>query len=260
VTLPFLVNQPSATMTSTISPTGAAVDQIVRLIRERGLRPGDQLPSIRNLAETLDQSISAVRNALLQAQARGLIKVLPRAGAFIQAVVPAEDPTAGKDSGYAWPVMFATKQYNLFHLLDARKVIELELAGRAAEVHRLEDLEPLRRTLEKMADIPLLERRANYVDLDIQFHVQVARLARTAVLADVLATLLEQLRPYLERLPWSPDRRRQTDRSHAQLYEALVEGKKDRVRSEVIEHLDAAYNSLLNELRTPPAQLQSELG
>jgi len=247
-------------MTSTISPPGAVVDQIVRLIRERGLRPGDQLPSIRNLAETLDQSISAVRNALLQAQARGLVKVLPRAGAFIQARVPAEGPTDDGDSGYAWPAMFAAKQYNLFHLLDARKVIESELAGRAAEVHRLEDLEPLRRTLEKMAVIPLLERRANYVDLDIQFHVQVARLARTAVLTDILATLLEQLRPYLERLPWSPDRRRQTDRSHSQIYEALVEGEESRVRGEMLKHLDAAYNSLLDELRTPPAQLQSESG
>jgi DNA-binding GntR family transcriptional regulator len=98
-----------------------------------------------------------------------------------------------------------------------------------------------------------LERRANYVDLDIQFHVQLARIGQNPVLADILAAVLEQLRLHLERLPWSADRRRETDRSHARLYQSLVDGDKPLLCRELSKHLQAAYDALLTEVRTPPA-------
>jgi DNA-binding FadR family transcriptional regulator len=231
----------------------AIVERIVRLIGDRNLRPGDQLPSIRSLAETLGEKVTLVRDALLQAQARGYVKVVPRGGAFVQSVVPTDGNLLRPEPAVAsLRSALGMKDYNLFHLLDARRVIEAELAAHAAEVRRMEDLDPVRRTLESMAAVPQIERKANYVDLDIQFHVQLARLGQNPVLADVLAALLEQLRPYLERLPWSPGRRRETDASHAFLYQALVGGRKAAVRKELQRHLQIAYDALLTQLRTPP--------
>jgi len=60
-----------------------AVD-IVRLlgvlITDKGLAPGDRLPSIRELAVQYGVKAGTVRDALLTAQARGLVKILPRVG------------------------------------------------------------------------------------------------------------------------------------------------------------------------------------
>src|SRR5438552_689916 len=88
---------------------------ILDVVQGRGLKVGDQLPPIRELADLLEVKPTAVRDALLQAQATGLVRILPRAGAFLQAVVPgvAEEPLAG----------VLPEEPNLFHMLDARRLL-----------------------------------------------------------------------------------------------------------------------------------------
>ena len=104
------------------------------------------------------------------------------------------------------PIALAREDRNLFHLLDARRLVEIELAGRAAERRQLEDLLPVRRALEAMAEMPQTERRADYVEQDIRFHVEIARLAGNSVLLTIQQSLLEMLRPHLIQLPWTPER------------------------------------------------------
>jgi DNA-binding FadR family transcriptional regulator len=243
----------AAIVQSAAPATEEILDQIVGLVRKRGLQVGEQLPPIRELSRLLGKNATAVRDALLHAQARGLVKVLPRAGAFVQKTsLEPDEMNLGRlaaDCG----LVLSGGDHNLFHLLDARRLIEMELAARAVEVRRMEDLDPVRRTLEQMAGIHQIERRANYVALDIQFHVQMARLGQNPVLADILATLLDKLRPQLERLPWSAARRQETDQSHARLYKSLVDGKKAPLCKELNQHLQTAYDALLKQLRTPPA-------
>src|SRR5689334_9727712 len=53
-------------------------DSIWAIIQDRGLQVGDQLPSIRELADRLEVKQTAVRDALLKAESTGLIKILPR--------------------------------------------------------------------------------------------------------------------------------------------------------------------------------------
>jgi len=242
----------AAIVQSAAPATEKIVGQIVDLVRERGLQVGDQLPPIRELSRLLGKNATAVRDALLHAQVRGLVKVLPRAGAFVQKTSLGPDEMKLDSLAADFGSVLSGGDHNLFHLLDARRLIEMELAARAVEVRRMEDLDPVRRTLERMSDIPQLERRANYVALDIQFHVQLARLGQNPVLADILAALLDKLRPDLERLPWSASRRQETDQSHARLYKSLVDGKKTPLRKELNQHLQAAYDALLTQLRTPP--------
>lgn len=228
------------------------VDEIVELIQERELQIGDQLPPIRELAKLWDQKATAIRDALLQAQALGVVRILPRAGAFVQQTPLKSngEMTAGLSGDLE--SLLDDDEPNLFHLLDARRVIELELGSRVIERRQIEDLLPLRQTLEAMTQIPVLERRSNYVDLDIQFHLQLARLGGNQVLAIVLETILQRLRPYLERLLWDEERRLKTDRLHAELYQALVDGDEEEFCARLREHQRSAYECLLSQVRTSP--------
>jgi GntR family transcriptional repressor for pyruvate dehydrogenase complex len=229
---------------------------VLDVIRERGLKVGDQLPSIRELAERLEVKPTVVRDALLRAQALGLVRVLPRAGAFLRSSLlgPGKRvPTAPEALAGALLPGSSPDAPNLFHLLDARRLVEVELVGRTAERRRLEDLLPVRRALEAMANIPLDERhRGDYVAHDICFHLEIARLAGNAVLANFQQALLEMIRPQLAALPWDAERQDRTDRSHTAIYAALVAGDPARARAEMLEHLSMAYNSLLQDLQTPP--------
>lgn len=228
---------------------GEVVEGILKLMQEGGLNVGDQLPSIRELASTLKVKPSVVRDALLEAQTMGLVGILPRAGAFVQSLTPAPpgDSLAG-----ALRSALARDEHNLIHLRDARRLIEIELAGRAAERCRLEDLLPVRRALEALVDLSEAGPWVEYVEQDIRFHVEIARVAGNSFLFAVEQTLMEMLRPYfLDRE--SAQRRRLTDEWHTAIYARLAAGDVAEARAAMREHLSLAYDELLRGLQAPPA-------
>jgi GntR family transcriptional repressor for pyruvate dehydrogenase complex len=237
--------------------TGAdsVLDAVWELVRTRGLTAGDRLPSIRELAERFAVKPSLVRDAVLKAESLGLVRVLPRAGVFLLATSP------GARAGPAAEGLFATAlrpallsdDHNVLHLLDARRLVEIELVGRAAANRRLEDLLPIRQALDAMLQFPQESARPEYVRFDVRFHVEIARLAGNQVLLAVLRSLLELLVPYLNQLPESKQRRASTDHSHIAIYEALVAGDADRARTEMNAHLSLAYDSLLHDIQQSPS-------
>jgi GntR family transcriptional repressor for pyruvate dehydrogenase complex len=238
------------------SPGSANILQaIMGLVQDCGLKVGDQLPSIRELADRLDVKQTAVRDALLKADAMGLVKVLPRAGAFLRATAPASQapaPSQEESPLGSLPAALIPEEHNPFHLLDARRLIEVELIGRAAERRLLEDLLPVRRPLEAMLHLAPDASRAEYVGHDIRFHLEAARLSGNLVLFGMQQTLMELLRPHLDDVPCDLERRAITDRSHVAIYEALVAGDAGKARSEMRQHLSLAYDSLLLDVQEPP--------
>lgn len=231
-------------------------DSIWKVAEERGLQVGDQLPSIRELAERLDVKQTTVRDALLKAESMGLVSVLPRAGAFLRASASTpKTATRSLDAslGESLDSALANDEPNLFHLLDARRLIEIELVGRAAERRRLEDLLPVRRALDGMLHLAPEATRAEYVDCDIRFHVEIARLAGNLALFAVQRALMELLRPHLNEVPRELERQTTTDRSHLAIYEALVSGDVAKARTEMRDHLSLAYDSMLRDIQEVPA-------
>lgn len=228
------------------------------VVRERRLTTGDQLPSIRELAERLEVKQTVVRDALLKAESLGLVKVLPRAGVFLRGNGPLPKSVAICNASVEpfLPGSFQSSQlsdeHNVLHLLDARRLIEIELAGRAAERRRLEDLLPVRRALDALLQLPSDATRVEHVQLDVRFHVEIARLGGNHVLFSVQRQLLESLVPYLNDVPQSHQRRSLSDRSHVAIYEALVASDVEKARQEMREHLNLAYDSLLKDIQQSP--------
>jgi GntR family transcriptional repressor for pyruvate dehydrogenase complex len=228
---------------------------ILRVVETEGLASGDKLPSVRDLAERLAVKPTLVRDALLQAQARGAVRIEPRVGAFMATTSPAARALTDSLDAAASAALESTivgQSNNLLHLLDARRVIEVELAGRAAERRRPEDLLPVRQALEALLALPVDAPRAEHVGPDIVFHTELAKVAGNALLAGIQATLMELLRPYLLDVPPSREHRMTADRSHAAIYTAVVDGDAERARSEMRAHLSLAYDSLLRDLQRPP--------
>ena len=59
------------------------VQQILDLVEEGELKPGEQLPGERELTQQLSISRSAVREAIRLLEAQGLLEVRPGKGTFI---------------------------------------------------------------------------------------------------------------------------------------------------------------------------------
>ncbi|MSR56413.1 MAG: FadR family transcriptional regulator [Planctomycetaceae bacterium] len=244
-----------ASAARTTNGVTSVLDSIWEVVRQSDLKVGDQIPSIRELSDRLKVKQSAVRDAILKAETMGLVTVLPRAGAFLRnsalPVAPSTSPHDGSLSGII-QTSLAHDEPNLFYLLDARRVIEIELVGRVAEQRRLEDLVPMRRALKAMLHLPADTPRPPYVSYDVRFHNEIARLAGNHALFSIQRILMQMIRPHLVEVPFSVQRRKTTDESHAAIYQALVAGDPEKARTAMRVHLSLAYDSLLKDIEEVP--------
>jgi GntR family transcriptional repressor for pyruvate dehydrogenase complex len=234
---------------STAPLSQGTVHRLIELIQAEGLGVGDRLPSIRQLAVRLEVRPNVVRDALMQAQTMGLLKIHPRSGAFVRSLnyEPLVDALAK-----TLETSLLQTDANLFHLLEARQLIEVELVGQAAERRRVQDLLPVRDALAAMGKITGAQQRPEYVEEDIRFHLAIAEVAGNSVLTVTLQALLGLLRPFLCRLPFDPPCRLRTQSSHADIYRALVEGSREKARAHMEAHVRFAYETLLGEVESLP--------
>jgi GntR family transcriptional repressor for pyruvate dehydrogenase complex len=80
----------------------------------------------------------------------------------------------------------------LWELLEIRKILEVEVAGLAAERAGPEDVAAMRLQLDRMRDS--IEAPEGYVDADVEFHALLARGARNEVLLTMLEPVVDLLR------------------------------------------------------------------
>lgn len=231
---------------------------LIRYIQSKGLAVGDRLPPIRELAEIFVVAASAVRDAQIQLQTMGMIKIVPRSGAFVQSVNLASLVDAMTDT---LDNALMQADPSLFHLLDARQLIEVECATTAARRRRIEDLLPIREALaDTLAaaesldeDSPMGARMAHY-DADMRFHLAIAKLAGNPVLTAMLRSLLGLIKPHLLQIPWSAERKELTVNAHLEIFEALQTGDVDKTRMRMSEHTGMARDSLLKKLWSSPKE------
>lgn len=224
-----------------------AVSDLVDYIRSQGYVRGDRLPSIRQFADALGIGRNAVRDGILRAEALGLVRVEPRSGVFLR------NPEAGLPAGQSVPAYedsMSSQTHNVFHLIDARLLLELELVDKAARVGRAEEFLPLRAALD--AVLGEFDNRSDFIAADEAFHVEIARLAGNPVLLAFLRSLQQQFRPIKEGVLLSAQNRQRTDREHIELYRCLLEGRADDAKSLMREHVAQGRDLLLAHLRTMP--------
>jgi GntR family transcriptional repressor for pyruvate dehydrogenase complex len=225
---------------------GQAIGRLMDYISSRDLHAGHRLPSIKVLAGELKAAPHAVRDALLQAQTMGLVRVQPRSGSYVQSVNFA--PLVEVFSRSLPPALKQADR-NLFDLLEARRLIEAEAAAAAALRRRLGDLVPLRDALRGMYEDP--HDYQHYITHNEAFHLGIARIAGNEVLVIMLRSLLALMRPTLgEHQPanWKDkgsEKRRRDSAEHEAIFEALLAGDAAVARTAMMAHLQDTTESLI---------------
>jgi len=149
------------------------VEQIRLLIRTEQLRPGDRLPSERDLGEQMGVSRVTVREALRVLEAGGLvtIRVGARGGAFVTTPSSTRLGSSLADLMNLSPMTAA-------EIMEARQVVELGIVTMVVERATEEDIEALREmTREHLAAL----KRGEYdMEMSAAFHVRVAACTHNA--------------------------------------------------------------------------------
>jgi len=231
--------------------SGKLVSDLMDLVRREGHERGDRLPSIRKLSAKMGLGRNAIRDGLLEAQSKGFVKIEPRQGVYVQDLAPGSK-SDGLEQTLAQSL--AAEAQNLFHLIDARMLVEVELVGEAARNRRPEELLPLRQALESV--LAIREDRLALIAADEAYHLGIARLAGNGVLLTFLRTLLGLLRPAKQSLMLSSGDRGQTDREHVELFRCLLAGDAERAQTVMREHIAKGRSLLLEHLNTMPGTVE----
>jgi GntR family transcriptional repressor for pyruvate dehydrogenase complex len=162
-----------------------AVEQIADAISSQKLRPGDRLPSERVLADVMGIGRPTIREAFKKLTDAGVIEMVGRGrsgGAYVRSdLLPAgliEDRTSLRVS-------------EVGGVLVARRVLEPRMAQLAAFQRTDEDVERLDRLLVMQREA--LGDRTRFLDIDLRFHLEIARCTHNATLEALAKTLVRRV-------------------------------------------------------------------
>lgn len=207
-------------------------EQLAGLIRKGEYKPGQRLPSDRELARLLQVSRPTIREAVIALDVAGLVHVRPGAGIFVR------EPAS---NGYNGPGLENIHDPGPFEVIEARRHLEGEAAYLAASRADPEDLVLLGNHLDAMRRAAADGR--GDLAADIAFHRIIARAcANSFITAAIEATwpLREgnALWQRLERdLPLAKLQLLVVD-DHAAILQALKEQNPQAARTAMHYHLD----------------------
>jgi len=229
-----------------------------RLISEGALVAGSRLPAERELAESFQVSRSSLRQALKVLEIMGVISQRVGDGTYLNAAAP---------SLLREPLEFLILLDGIsFHeLMEARIIVEPELAARAANRATEEDLATLRREMAAMKDSEGNHSQVSHHD--VQFHQAIFQASGNRVCSMMFTVIHRSLHNLME-LTAQLVPVEHTLRLHDRIYAAIRRGNPDDARKRMAEHLldakgllaranDQHRSSLLQdritELAPPPA-------
>jgi GntR family transcriptional regulator, transcriptional repressor for pyruvate dehydrogenase complex len=211
-----------------------AADQIAEKVRAGELRTGDRLPGERALAAQMEISRPTLREAVKVLVDAGVLEVRrgPGGGMYVATdVVPTELVRHGASLRLA----------EIAAVLEARRMLEPRVAQLAAERATDEDFDALERSIEAMRVLVAGGWHARHEDrflqLDVQFHLALARAAGNPTVETLMRLLFRQLeiaRDMAMHLPLVPE---WTIGIHERTLAALRGGDPDEVESVMHEHL-----------------------
>ncbi|QRM46652.1 FadR/GntR family transcriptional regulator [Rhizobium sp. BG4] len=206
---------------------------ISREIAQGRLRPGDQLPTEQQLAQTFGVSRNVVREAIARLRSEGRIWSQQGRGAFV-----ADQPNATVLTiDYE-----ALQQANAFQsLFELRGILEVEAAALAAKRRTADDLSAMKEALVTMRDAPY--GSVMWLKTDLEFHKTVAAATGNVYMVQFLMFVSERVR---ESILASGNQQRSEDLAavtlgeHQRILDAIEAGDGDEARDAMRDHLHGA--------------------
>src|SRR5690348_8861334 len=177
------------------------VQQIEESILKGALKPGDQLPAERELAQNFGVSRTAVREAVKALREKGLVEAYSGRGTFV---------TNGTSQAIRQSLDLMTKigqPEGSTSLAELRGILEPEIAALAATRVEEQHLSTMREAVAIMDQT--LQEPDSYIEADLDFHLALAEAAANPLilsLIDSIVGLLREQRMRIFQVDGGPER------------------------------------------------------
>lgn len=163
------------------------IRQIELLILRGILRPGERLPSERELSERMDVSRPSLREALADLQERGLLTTRPNAGVYVADVMGSAFAPALVD-------LFSRHDEAVFDYIAFRRDLEALAAERAARLGSDTDLQVIQAIFTRMEAAHQKRDPSDEAALDAQFHLAIIEASHNVVMLHMMRSMFDLLR------------------------------------------------------------------
>jgi len=206
------------------------VQQVEESIVKGQLKPGDQLPAERELAQHFGVSRTAVREAVKTLREKGLVEAYSGRGTFV---------TSGSSQSIRQSLDLISRisqQEGSVHLAELRAILEPEIAALAASRIEEQLLTTMRDAVSAM-DLGLDDPDA-YIEADLDFHLALAEAVENPLILSLLDSIVGLLRDQRSRIfnvDGGPER---GQFHHKRILAAIERRDADAARAAMRAHLE----------------------
>ena len=228
------------------------VEQIIDLIAREILKPGDRLPSEKELCGRFGVGRTTIREALRSLAVMGILDGRVGEGTFVS-----DDNKKYLEKSLQWGLLMERKDVQ--DLIETRLMLESQTAFLAARRAREEDLQEIARTIRGMEES--LEQPEEYLKFDLQFHLTIARATQNSILHNLLSLTRGYLQSWIHKSLSKPSVRKMriraesSVREHHKILQALRQHKPEEARQAMTEHILSSSADLQPKIRERPSAL-----
>ncbi len=225
----------------------SVVRQIEGLILRGILRPGERLPSERELSDRLAVSRPSLRDAIAELQEQGLLASRAGSGIYVAEVL-------GSAFSPALTRLFATHDEAVFDYLSFRKDMEGLAAERAARMASDSDLKVIQVIFDKMVAAHEKRNAEKEAALDAQFHTAIIEASHNIVMLHMMRSMFDLLREgvfYNRQVMFKQHTTREAllDQ-HRAINDALQARDPARARAAIEAHLGYVWQALADQQKS----------
>jgi len=203
-------------------------DSIEELISSGKLKPGDQLLPEREFATNLNVSRTVVREAIRALAERGMVTIQPGHGVFVSEIVATHvSDQVGR--------LFRLNGSSYDEIVLVRRILEIEIAGLAAQNADPDNLQEMENAINLMAASRDSEER--FVAADREFHAALARATKNRILPILVDAFADQLQEFMRRMFRVNGAAQGGIAFHRAIFEAVKKGNVEEAKECMRQHL-----------------------
>jgi GntR family transcriptional regulator, transcriptional repressor for pyruvate dehydrogenase complex len=214
--------------------------RLLELVRTRNLKPGDMLPTERDLAAMLQVSRPSVREAVRGLQILGVLKARQGSGLFVSSLEAA-------DMLAPWQFLITLNEQNVDALYETRLLIDAGIARMAAERITDENIARLNQLIVVQRD--LMNDPLGYRVSDHEFHRTIMEATGNPFLVNMSSSLYMLGMEYRRMASETPGVLKQSLADHKAIVAALKARNAEAAAEAAEAHITNVHRSTIDAMK-----------
>ena len=219
---------------STVTPRkipDVVYKQLVSLIASGRLKPGEKLPSERDMAADMGVSRQSIREAINKAKTVGLIEVRQGGSTVVVSSVKEHLKTP-------LAIILEEQAEKILEFLDIRKLLESWCSEKAAAAAKPADLRAILDLLQRMEKLHPGE--AAWEKADLSFHSAIAAASHNVIAIHIMEGLRASFNSYFKakKFALGPERKDLLHQQHQGIFRAIKQKDQQAAKDRMLEHLN----------------------